>query len=515
MAGEEFADAGLPDSPAELARLIDAAVAKLAESPLGLTADADVLETVEAVEGAWRRAAAVNAALLVEISDRELYSHVGHTTVKRFYAQHLRLGDGEAKRRLAVAASIGVFTSMTGDKLPPKWEPLAAGVAEAQVSADHVVEVEHIMAKVPMMADPDQVTTAVEVLANAARELAPADLRPLGQRLLAHLDPDGTLGNDIDRQRRRGITIGRQDSRMMSKISGYLTPALRAKLEVLLDNWAAPGMNNPDDESSMSGSKAELDGSDREALGDAVRRDTRTPSQRNHDAIEHGLDWILGHEGLGRPDRLPAEVVITVDEADLARRAGVALTATGTLVPIPDLVALAADATPWLEVFKTSTRTVLDFRRGRRFATKTQRLAMFGADRGCTRPMCTEPFARTQAHHGQRDWADGGNTDINELAAACGTDNRNVGTRPGQWETTIIADGPDEGRVGWRLAGTDGPYRTNPVHHPQAFLRGHPQPPPEPPRRTTMLRTRPDVRPRTFVDPGSAVERALALVLAA
>ena len=34
----------------------------------------------------------------------------------------------------------------------------------------------------------------------------------------------------------------------MSKISGFVTPQLRAKLEVLLDNWAAPGMNNPDDD---------------------------------------------------------------------------------------------------------------------------------------------------------------------------------------------------------------------------------------------------------------------------
>nr|WP_283242236.1 DUF222 domain-containing protein [Gordonia araii] len=197
----------------------------------------------------------------------------------------------------------------------------------------------------------------------------------------------------------------------------------------------------------------------------------------------------MGHGALGRPDRLPAELVITVEERDLARRAGVGLTATGAMVPVADLVELAADAAPWLEVFKDHSREILDFGRGKRFATKAQRVALFGRDRGCTRPGCSEPFCRTQAHpvgrvvatkerlyrdHAAADFADGGMTDVADLAGACGPDNRNVGTKPGQWETAIIADGPDQGRIGWRPAGTDLPYRTNPVHHPEKFLRGHP-----------------------------------------
>jgi hypothetical protein len=464
----------LPESPLGLAALIEAAVVKLAAAPLGLVSDADVLATVETVEAARRRVDGACAGLFVEVSDRELYSVVGHTSVKRFYAQHHRLGAGEAKRRAQVAAAIGVFTAMTGEKLPPKREPVATGVTEGEISAEHVCEVEQIMAKVPRAASQDDVDTAVEIMATAARELAPADLRPLGQRLLAHLDPDGSLTDEKDRRRQRGITLGRQDAQLMSKISGFVTPQLRAKLEVLLDCWAAPGMNNPDDEDPVTGSRAELGEADRDRLGEAVRRDQRSPAQRNHDALEQGLDWILGHQVLGRPTRLPAELVITVDGEDLARRAGVATTATGTLVPVRDLVDLAAEATPWLAVFRGMTREILDFGRGQRIASRAQRLALFCADLGCTRPGCTEPHSRSQAHHGALDYAKGGNTDIGELTCACGADNRNVGDRPGQWETAVITDGPDTGRIGWRLVGSDGPYRTNPVHHPQKFLRGHP-----------------------------------------
>lgn len=552
MADDAVDGLELPESPLGLARVIDAAVARLAAAPLGLVSDADVLATVETLECARRRVDGACAGLFVEVSDRELYTAVGHTSVKRFYAQHHRLGAGEAKRRAQVAAAVGVFTAMTGEKLAPKREPVATGVAGGEVSAEHVVEVEQILAKVPRAASREDVDTAVQILATAARELAPADLRPLGQRLLAHLDPDGSVTDDRDRRRQRGITVGRQDARLMSKISGYVTPQLRAKLEVLLDNWAAPGMNNPDDDDPVTGSRAELGESDRVRLGEAVRRDHRSPTQRNHDAVEQGLDWILGHEVLGRPSRLPVELVITVDGEDLARHAGVATTATGTLVPVRDLIDLAADATPWLAVFGGMTREVLDFGRGQRLASRAQRLAVFAADLGCTRPGCTEPHSRSQVHHGALDYAKGGNTDIGELTCACGVDNRNVGDKPGQWETAVITDGPDAGRIGWRLVGSDGPYRTNPVHHPQKFLRGHPfnstqatpirtdaptdaaaaasqaessgavdGGPPKPSAGPTMLRLRPDdahARPgREWGSPdrrrGSPVEAALAAAL--
>ena len=39
----------------------------------------------------------------------------------------------------------------------------------------------------------------------------------------------------------------------MSKVRALLTPTLRAKLEVVLHQWAAAGMNNPDDPESPRG----------------------------------------------------------------------------------------------------------------------------------------------------------------------------------------------------------------------------------------------------------------------
>jgi Domain of unknown function (DUF222) len=52
--------------------------------------------------------------------------------------------------------------------------------------------------------------------------------------------PDGEF-SDIDRARRRHLTIGKQEADSMSKISGLLDPEACATLDAIFAKWAAPG----------------------------------------------------------------------------------------------------------------------------------------------------------------------------------------------------------------------------------------------------------------------------------
>ena len=61
------------------------------------------------------------------------------------------------------------------------------------------------------------------------------------------LNPDGEF-SDEERARKRGITLGNQEFDGMSRISGLVTPELRAAIEAMLAKLAAPGACNPDDE---------------------------------------------------------------------------------------------------------------------------------------------------------------------------------------------------------------------------------------------------------------------------
>ena len=71
----------------------------------------------------------------------------------------------------------------------------------------------------------------------------------------------------------------------MSRISGLITPELRATLEAVLAKLAAPGACNPENESPVV---------DEEPSQDAVRRDHRSQAQRNHDGLLAGLRGCWG-----------------------------------------------------------------------------------------------------------------------------------------------------------------------------------------------------------------------------
>lgn len=252
--------------------------------------------------------------------------------------------------------------AFTGEKLDSPLPATAAAVADGDLSLEHVTEIVAMVENIPAAIPAEDKARAEAQLAEVARTLTPEGTRTAGKRILAHLDPDGELTDDADRARTRGVTLAPQDRRLMSAISARLTPAAaRAKLEALLVLWAAPGMNNPDDPQSPSGAATTVDPA---ALAAARERDTRTQAQRNHDALDAMWTVLLEAGGLGESTGLPAHLVVTAALGDLESRSGVAVTATGTRMPVKDLVEIAADATPWLEVFGDASSQVLYLGRG-------------------------------------------------------------------------------------------------------------------------------------------------------
>ncbi|MBM7369422.1 HNH endonuclease signature motif containing protein [Gordonia hydrophobica] len=467
----------LPDDPVALASLMDAVAAKFAAARFAAVTEDELVTTAEVMESARRRLDGADAAMLVEISDRNAARKVGLFSVHQFLAQHLRVGDGEAKRRRIVADAIGQFSSFSGGTLDPRLPATATAVVDGAIGGGHVREIAAIMDRIPSAVDPDTRARAEAQLAAIARDLSPAGVAQAGHRLLAHLDPDGQVTDDRDRARLRGLILMPQDRRLMSKVRAQLSPELRANLEVLLGQWAALGMNNPEDLDSPRGA---ADAADPVALAAAAARDTRTAGQRNHDALLAILQTAHAASGVAA-DRLSTELVVTVTDQELAVRAGVAVTATGTRLPVTELVHVAGAVHPHLAVFSAATGQALWLGRGRRLASKDQRLMLFARDRGCTAPECSAPFARTEAHH-LTEWRDGGATDIGNLGAACGRHNRSVGHQVGQWETTILLDGPYAGRVAWRPvpADTRRDWRVNQIHHAELLPDLGPHAPPAP-----------------------------------
>ncbi|WP_304110028.1 HNH endonuclease signature motif containing protein [Mycolicibacterium bacteremicum] len=175
----------------------------------------------------------------------------------------------------------------------------------------------------------------------------------------------------------------------------------------------------------------------------AAARDSRTRSQRNHDALKAILRDTLMSKRLGSHGGLPVTLVVSTTLRELEEGAGVAVTGTGVLMPMPDLIRLAEHAYHYLVVYRKHTAEPLYMGRSKRLATKAQRLLLYNRDRGCTRPGCTRCANQCQAHHADPSWKNGGRTDANTLGLGCPPDNQLAELG---WTTKID---PDTGRVHW------------------------------------------------------------------
>ena len=238
---------------------------------------------------------------------------------------------------------------------------------------------------------------------------------------------------------------------------------------MIFAKYAAPGMCNPDDPqpcTSGTPSQAQID------------NDHRSLAQRQHDAlIAVGRIALMSGE-LGQLNGLPVSIIIRTTLQDLESRAGVGVTGGGTVMPIAEVIRLAGHANHYLAVFDKATGSALDLFRARRVASPAQRIMLIGRDGGCTKPCCTVGPYGGQVHHAAKDWADGGNTNVDELGLACGPDNRMVGD--GGWTTTINGRGEVEWTPPPQL--DTGQARVNYYHRPERLLR--PPDDDEPERRT-------------------------------
>lgn len=173
---------------------------------------------------------------------------------------------------------------------------------------------------------------------------------------------------------------------------------------------------------------------------------------------------LLKSGRLPRQAGVPAQLMITIDLADLERRVGVATTHHGGTLSIEQALRLAADARVVPVVFDQKLGRI-SFGRGRRLASAGQRAALFARDRGCTFPGCARTAAQSEIHH-MTEWSKGGSTDLDNLTITCGYHNNEA---PRQGWTTSMVDGAPHWRPPKWLDPAQVPKR-NWVHHPELLV---------------------------------------------
>src|SRR6202041_736930 len=415
------------------------------------------LAVLENLEQMRRAQAALEHALINQLAEQADATELGGTLPSAL-ADRLRISRAEASRRIHEAADLGQRRALNGEPLEPVLPATAEAQRNGELGAGHVAGIRSFWHRLPDFVDIETRHKAEAQLARLAGDHRPDELAKLADKLTDCLHPDGDF-TDIDRARRRGIVIGRQDIAAMPAISGCLTPEARATLDAVFAKLAAPGMCNSADETPcVSGTPSQA----------AIQGDTRTASQRNHDALLALARAALASGDLGQHNGLPASIIVTTTLQELEAGAGKALTGGGTLLPMSDVIRLGSHAHHYLAIFDNGKALALYHTR--RLASPAQRIVLYAKDRGCSFPGCTVPGYLCEAHHCD-PYATNPVTDVHHMALTC---HPNHTLAEQGWTTRKNSRGDTEWIPPPHL--DHGRPRVNTFHHPEKLLRDDDEP---------------------------------------
>ena len=436
----------------EVSNAFDAALDRLCELSFDVLTTPELLGTLEHFERATRRLRAPQHGLINQLDAQAGEEELGGT-LRCALADRLRITKAEASRRIADAEDLGQRRALTGEPLAPLLPHTAAAQRDGLIGDGHLKEIRKFFAHLPAEVDLGTRDAAEADLAGKAVGYRPDELANYAGRIMDWLHPDGEY-SDEERARKRGIILGNQEFDGMSRLSGLVTPELRAAIEAMLAKLAAPGACNPDDDTPVV---------DEAPDQDAVRRDHRSTAQRNHDGLLAGIRGLLMSGKLGQHNGLPVSIIVTTTLKDLEAATGKALTGGGTLVPMSDVIRMASHAHHYLAIFDRAKPLALYHTK--RLASPAQRIMLCGKERGCTMPGCDAPAYHSQVHHVQ-GWTNTHRTDINDLTLACGPNHKLADQG---WTTRKNARGDTEWIPPPHL--DRGQPRINTFHHPEKLLQ--------------------------------------------
>lgn len=192
---------------------VGAACARVAEAPVWAMADADLLAALRADQAAQAQLLAGRLAVVRELSARGVAPGTGAHSVTSLLVTELRIDPAEAARMVAAAAAFDPAgdAPLEPGAMPPSADPaipvlaeVGKALAKGAISVGKAEAVRSVATgflrsmstQVTRSQREELVRQAQDFLLEHAGPLVPADLRGLGRRMRAAVDPDGLAGQD-------------------------------------------------------------------------------------------------------------------------------------------------------------------------------------------------------------------------------------------------------------------------------------------------------------------------------
>ncbi|MBT1192062.1 DUF222 domain-containing protein, partial [Rhodococcoides kroppenstedtii] len=332
-----------PVSPVTAARAaLAGAIADLAALDTRATGIEDLLALVIDSEHATRTLTGLGQTWLHRSVQAGAFTDTGLTCADAL-SDLLHIDLPDARTRLRRSMLLTDQTTLTGDSIPARMPGTAAALRDGEISLAHVSVIDEFLRELSPAVDPQTRERAEQQLADLARQITPTTLRQAATRLAGWIDADGALTDPVDRRRRRSFRISGPDRHGMYTVVIVCDAEGAATLELVCETLGKPGVtldSNGTGTGTGTGDDATGDGK----TGDADTGDRETGGTGDYDAVFTAITRTLARRDLGTTHRgLPVSLILTTTVADLAARAGLALTAGGTALPIADLLTLAGN----------------------------------------------------------------------------------------------------------------------------------------------------------------------------
>ncbi len=367
-------------------RQVTADIAELATRAVYGLSDTELAETAAVVHAISSRCVAIVAALAHEAHGRDLPHRQAATSTVAWLRDLLRITPAEAR----LLVSLGQVLDT---------RPILAGaVTDGALTTSQAAAIGRVLADVPDT-EPGLVDKVEAELIGHATQFEPTILHRLGERVLAHINPDladTRLRERLEReqrhaQHRRGFTMS-PDGLGGIRLSGVLDVEGAAIIGAAIEPLTRPHHS-------------------------ADGPDPRTPAARRADALLDVCQLALRTGDLPASGGQPPQLVVTIDLAALQRDLAIGHLDTGALLT-PQATRRLACNTAIIPALLDGARVPINLGRTRRTYTGAARTAVLLRDGGCAFPGCDRPPRWTDIHHIQ-PWQHAGPTNQDNAVALC------------------------------------------------------------------------------------------------
>lgn len=308
----------------------------------------------------------------------------------------LRISRSEANRRVRLGAGTMPQTLISGGEAPPKYEHLAAGLAESEINCKAATLIHDTLERVRAVASPEDLAAMEQQLTRQAAESDLDTLRVITRTWEAAIDSDGREPGTEQLAAQQGVFVkpkrwglnrfevvatDEQYEHLITAMNTHTNPRLRK-------TFAAEG-------DSSAAQDAGVDEDDRPTPDWPMP----TRPQQLLQGLVGSCRIALATDGLPASGGHRPQVMVNIDYNDLVSGIGSSGQAVfGGMITPQTARKIACDA-DLIPLVLGGNGEVLDVGRAQRLFTPAQRRALVARDKGCAFPGCTMPAHWTEAHH--------------------------------------------------------------------------------------------------------------------